>query len=149
MFTLYVPVVEYGAQCEPLAESLEPHDLVLITGKLAWTKKPTKAGEKAGLAVTTFNVEVLSRAPMEASTNRHEGADMPLVHVLWRLSAGRTTSLCIHLTTRREWAASQAGCVSLTMLSDPAGPKPEVASCPLCHRALRIVAAAPVRVTET
>jgi hypothetical protein len=69
MFALYVPVVEYGAQCEPLAESLEPHDLVLITDKLAWTKKPTKAGKKVGLAVTTFNLKVLSRAPVEASTN--------------------------------------------------------------------------------
>jgi hypothetical protein len=30
---------------------------VLITGKLSWTKKSTKDGEKSGLAVTTFGVE--------------------------------------------------------------------------------------------
>jgi single-stranded DNA-binding protein len=61
VYTTYVPVLVYGAQCEPLAESLEPHDVVLVTGKLAWTKKTTKDGEKSGLAVTTFNVEVLHK----------------------------------------------------------------------------------------
>ena len=55
-------MVVYGAQCESLAESLEPHDVVLVTGKLSWTKKTTKDGEKSGLAVTTFGVEVLVKA---------------------------------------------------------------------------------------
>jgi hypothetical protein len=35
---------------------------VLITGKLAWAKKTTKDGEKSGLAVMTFGVEVLTHA---------------------------------------------------------------------------------------
>jgi hypothetical protein len=59
VYTTYVPIVVYGAQCETLAESLEPHDVVLVTGKLGWTKKTTKDGEKSGLAVSTFGVEVL------------------------------------------------------------------------------------------
>jgi single-stranded DNA-binding protein len=65
-FVLYVPVTVYGAQCEPLAETLEPNDFVLIIGKLAWTKKPTKAGEKASLAVTCFNVEKLASSGITA-----------------------------------------------------------------------------------
>jgi single-stranded DNA-binding protein len=67
VYTLFVPVLVYGTQCEPLAESLEPHDLVLVTGKLSWTKKTTKDGEKSGLAVTTFNVEVLIKAEVPAT----------------------------------------------------------------------------------
>jgi single-stranded DNA-binding protein len=57
IYTTFIPVVVYGAQCEPLAESLEPNDIVLVTGKLSWTKK-----EKSALAVTTFAVEVLAKA---------------------------------------------------------------------------------------
>jgi hypothetical protein len=62
VYTTYVPVLVYGAQCEPLTESLEPHDVVLVTGKLAWTKKTTKDGQKSGLAVTCFGVEVLVKS---------------------------------------------------------------------------------------
>lgn len=64
VYTTYVPVLVYGSQCEPLAETLEPHDVVLVTGKLSWAKKTTRDGEKAGLAVTSFSVEVLVKAEM-------------------------------------------------------------------------------------
>jgi single-stranded DNA-binding protein len=37
VYTTYVPVLVYGSQCETLAESLEAHDVVLVTGKLSWT----------------------------------------------------------------------------------------------------------------
>ena len=72
VYTLYIPVLVYGAQCEPLAESLEPHDVVLVTGKLGWTKKTTKDGEKSGLAVTTFGVEVLAKAEVSVVAGEPE-----------------------------------------------------------------------------
>ena len=62
VYTTYVPVLVHGAACEPLAETLEPGDIVLVTGRLAWTKKVSKGEEKSGLAVTTYGVEVLVRA---------------------------------------------------------------------------------------
>jgi single-stranded DNA-binding protein len=58
-YPLFCPVVVYGHPCEALAEGLEGGDLVLVTGRLAWAKRSTKAGENAGLAVTCFNVETL------------------------------------------------------------------------------------------
>jgi single-stranded DNA-binding protein len=61
-YTTYVPVLIHGAACETLAETLEPRDIVLVTGKIAWTKKVSKGEEKSGLAVTTYGVEVLARA---------------------------------------------------------------------------------------
>jgi single-stranded DNA-binding protein len=72
VYTTYIPVLIYGSQCEPLAESLEPHDLVLVTGKLSWAKKTTKDGDKSGLAVTSFNVEVLTKAEVspDAATDQ-------------------------------------------------------------------------------
>jgi single-stranded DNA-binding protein len=67
-FTLYIPILVYRAQCETLAETLEGRDLVLVTGRLAWTKRQTKKdSEKAGLAVSTFGVEVLHRATLGAT----------------------------------------------------------------------------------
>jgi single-stranded DNA-binding protein len=76
MFTVYVPVLVYGNQCESLAETLEAGDVVLVTGKLAWTKKTTKDGEKSGLAVTTFAVEVLSRLPQHETSPSYATASM-------------------------------------------------------------------------
>lgn len=72
VYTTFVPVLVYGAQCEPLAEALEPHDVVLVTGKLAWTKRTTKDGEKSGLAVTTFGVEVLAKAEVPVAAHESE-----------------------------------------------------------------------------
>jgi single-stranded DNA-binding protein len=65
-FTLYVPVTLYGPQAEPLAETLEAGDHVLINGKLSWVKKSGKDGDKSSLAVTTFAVEVLAPATAAA-----------------------------------------------------------------------------------
>jgi single-stranded DNA-binding protein len=62
IYTTFIPVLVHGAACEPLAETLEPGDIVHVTGKLSWTKKVSKGEEKSGLAVTTFGVEVLVKA---------------------------------------------------------------------------------------
>ena len=80
VYTTYIPVLCYGSQCEALAESLEPHDVVLVTGKLAWTKRTTKDGEKAGLAVTCFNVEILVKgeAPVEATSDEERPVEPPV-----------------------------------------------------------------------
>jgi hypothetical protein len=76
-YTTYVPVLVHGAACETLAETLEPRDIVLVTGKLAWTKKISKGEEKSGLAVTTYGVEVLAKTevPVEATADLEPMSD--------------------------------------------------------------------------
>src|SRR5262245_15644271 len=71
VFKLFIPVAVYGAKAEPLAETLEPGDLVTVRGELGWRAPPaTKATPKpAGkLVVIGWEVErlTLSLAPTPA-----------------------------------------------------------------------------------
>jgi single-stranded DNA-binding protein len=76
-FRLYVSVYCYGARAEPLAESLEAGDRVLIDGKLSW-RSTVKAGVKESkMVVTCYGVEVLTSAgvPQETRSESGEGVD--------------------------------------------------------------------------
>jgi single-stranded DNA-binding protein len=77
-FKLYVQAFCYGARAEPLAETLEAGNRVLIDGKLSW-RSTTKAGVKESkMVVTTWDVQVLTSAslPQEARSEDGEGEDM-------------------------------------------------------------------------
>jgi single-stranded DNA-binding protein len=56
-FKTFVPVLIVGAQAEVLAETLEPGDVLLLDGKLAYRAGKTK--ESGTLVVTCYRVEVL------------------------------------------------------------------------------------------
>jgi hypothetical protein len=73
---------------------------------------------------------------------------MPLVHVLWRLAEGKTATLHVQVTSACLWPGCALQRVELTLILDPAGPKPAVAICPLCQRDMRILAAAPASAKE-
>src|SRR5262245_15862619 len=63
VFTLFVPVVVYGAKAEVLAETLAPGDLVTVRGELGWRAPPaTKANPKpmGKLVVIGWEVERLT-----------------------------------------------------------------------------------------
>ena len=68
-FKMFIPVLIIGTQAEALAERLEPGDVVLLEGKLAYQAGKTKDSGK--LIVTCFNVEVL-RPSMAASNSGPE-----------------------------------------------------------------------------
>lgn len=74
---------------------------------------------------------------------------MPLAHVLWRLAEGHTSPLQVRVTSACQWRGCALLQVDLLMRLDPASPKPAAATYPLCQRDLRIVAAAPIKATNT
>lgn len=64
MYKTFVPIQVYGTHTEALAETLEPGDLVLVDGQLAYRADHLAEASKRDkrplqLAVTTFSVEVL------------------------------------------------------------------------------------------
>ena len=63
-FTLPVGVTVYGHMCEDLAASLEPNDLVELTGQNTWPNSATKRGGAAIPAVVCFGVTRLAEAAM-------------------------------------------------------------------------------------
>lgn len=76
VFTLFVPVVVYGAKAEALAEILEPGDLVTVRGELGWRAPPaTKANPKptGKLVVISWEIERLtpSLAPAPVGERSH------------------------------------------------------------------------------
>jgi single-stranded DNA-binding protein len=76
-FKLYVQVFCYGARAEPLAETLEAGDRVLIDGKLSW-RSTTKAGVKESkMVVTCFDVSMLtpSRVPQDERSDETQGEE--------------------------------------------------------------------------
>jgi single-stranded DNA-binding protein len=68
-FKLFCPIVAYGARGEAFAASLEPGDLIALTGKLGWSKPqatkhdPTPQGK---LCVLAYQVERLTPTPTPA-----------------------------------------------------------------------------------
>ena len=73
VFKLYVQVFCYGARAEPLAETLEAGDRVLIDGKLSW-RSTTKAGVKESkMVVTCYGVEVLTSASVLQGARSEDG----------------------------------------------------------------------------
>lgn len=56
----FIPCLVVGVHAEALAEQLEPHDLILLEGKLAFKAGKTKDAGK--LVVTTFAVQRLQTA---------------------------------------------------------------------------------------
>jgi single-stranded DNA-binding protein len=67
-YRLFIPVFCYGTSAEPAAETLETGDLVAVDGKLSWSSKLKQDGSKLGLCVTTFSVEIITKAPAMAET---------------------------------------------------------------------------------
>ena len=66
MFTLFVPVVVYGAKAEALAETLEPGDLVTVQGKLGWRAPPATRRTRSPtgkMVVLAWQVERLAGSP--------------------------------------------------------------------------------------
>jgi hypothetical protein len=61
-FTLPVAVTVYGHVCEDLAASLEPNDLVELTGQNTWPKPATKPGGAAIPAAVCFGVTRLTES---------------------------------------------------------------------------------------
>jgi single-stranded DNA-binding protein len=66
-YKTFIPVPVYGTKVEALAEMLEPGDLVLVDGQLAYKMEHHVGGSTtdkrpATLAVTCFAVEVLQHA---------------------------------------------------------------------------------------
>jgi single-stranded DNA-binding protein len=59
-YKTFIPVLIVGHNAETLAESLEPGELVALTGKLTYKAGRTK--ESGKLIVVSYGVEVLSRA---------------------------------------------------------------------------------------
>jgi hypothetical protein len=62
-FTLPIAVTVYGNASEGLAASLEPDDLVELTGKTTWPKAPTKPDGSAMPAIVCFEVYRLAATP--------------------------------------------------------------------------------------
>jgi single-stranded DNA-binding protein len=59
-YKTFVPIQCIGPKAEDLAETLEPHDLVLIGGKLAF--KPGQTKDSGKLVVVCFDAERLTPA---------------------------------------------------------------------------------------
>jgi single-stranded DNA-binding protein len=68
-FNLYVPVFVYGNGAERAAEEIDAGDLIAVDGRLSWKSTLKRDGQKLGLCVSTFGVEVLVKAevPEEAT----------------------------------------------------------------------------------
>jgi hypothetical protein len=70
---------------------------------------------------------------------------MPLSHVLWRLTEGRTDPLQVAVSCRCTWPYCPLQVLELTLhLAEPTGPKPAEARCPLCRRPMNVVSAKPL-----
>jgi single-stranded DNA-binding protein len=65
-FKALIPVLVVGGNAEPLAESFEPGDLVLLEGRLAYRKGKTK--ESGRLEVVCFGVSRLTSAAVSSNT---------------------------------------------------------------------------------
>jgi single-stranded DNA-binding protein len=61
-FNLFVPVFVYGAGAERAAKEVDAGDLIAVNGHLSWKSTLKRDGQKLGLCVTTFNIEVLVKA---------------------------------------------------------------------------------------
>ena len=73
-FRLYVQVYCYGKHAEPLAETLEAGDRVVIDGKLSW-RSSVKAGVKESkMVVTFFGVDRLIETRDVSSEGQASGA---------------------------------------------------------------------------
>jgi hypothetical protein len=65
LFKLFCPIIAYGSRGEACAASLEPGDLIAVTGKLGWSKlhatkkDPTPQGR---LCVVAWQVERVTPA---------------------------------------------------------------------------------------
>jgi hypothetical protein len=70
-FRTFVPVLIMGPQAEPLAETLDAHDYVLIEGKLMFKSGKTKDSGK--LVVLGSGVEVLQQHTETASESSPGG----------------------------------------------------------------------------
>jgi hypothetical protein len=70
---------------------------------------------------------------------------MPLAHVLWRLSEGKSAALAVAVVCRCAWPTCPLGALEMT-LRFPAAThaKPEEARCPLCRKPLRVLSAKPL-----
>jgi single-stranded DNA-binding protein len=65
-FKTFVPISVVGAKAEAIAETLEPDDLLVVDGKLAYKSSKTKEKEAGKLVVVTFDVERLMPASVDA-----------------------------------------------------------------------------------
>jgi single-stranded DNA-binding protein len=65
-FNVFVPVFIYGDQAEHAAEMLDAGDTIAVSGRLSWSARLKKDGSKLGLSVSTFSVELLTKAPTPA-----------------------------------------------------------------------------------
>jgi hypothetical protein len=70
---------------------------------------------------------------------------MPLSHLLWRLTEGRSAALSVAVTCRCAWRYCPMQTLDFVIhLAEPKGPKPEEARCPLCRRPMAILSAKPL-----
>ncbi len=75
-FCLWLPCFTPGAAAERLAGDLEDGMHICITsGRLAYKKRPTKAGEQARLEILVWSIERLSESPQVERTD--EGKAIP------------------------------------------------------------------------
>lgn len=61
-FHLYIPVFVYGNGAERAAEDVDAGDTVAVEGRLSWKSTLKKDGQKLGLCVSTFSVDILVKA---------------------------------------------------------------------------------------
>jgi hypothetical protein len=70
---------------------------------------------------------------------------VPLSHLLWRLSEGKTTPLSVAVTGRCAWPFCPMGAVEMVLqFASAMETKPEEARCPLCRKPLRVLSAKPL-----
>jgi hypothetical protein len=78
-----------------------------------------------------------------------KGDAMPSRHLLWRLCEGKTSALQVRVTSARQRPGCALLQVGLFLRLEPASPKPAGAKCLLCQRDLGIMAAAPIKATNS
>jgi single-stranded DNA-binding protein len=71
-FNVFVPVFIYGDQAEHAASTLDAGDLVSVDGRLSWKSALKKDGTKLGLCVTTFAVDIISKAPTPVAAEEED-----------------------------------------------------------------------------